>query len=73
MERYKEMCTLTKSKMSHEKLERAQVTKDQHDVQAIKDQCQDPFDIETVPSSLVHITTGQVASKDFEVSVKRVP
>jgi len=53
------------------------IGKDQRDVQAIKDfvkeQCQDPFDTENVPDTLVNITSGQVASKEVEESMKGVP
>ncbi|KAG0713197.1 hypothetical protein GWK47_016726 [Chionoecetes opilio] len=72
----KEMCTPTKSKNTHE-LGHARVTKDQNDVKVIKEyikeQCQDPFDLESVATSLVNITSGQVASEEVEESMKGVP
>jgi len=76
-ERFKEMCTPTKSKNTHEELGRARVTKDQNDVKVIKEyikeQCQDPFDLESVATSLVNITSGQVASEEVEESMNGVP
>jgi hypothetical protein len=75
-ERFHEMCSSKKSKNLHEELGSARMTKDQKDVQKIKDfikDCQDPFDIENVPVSLVNITSGQVASKEVEESMKGVP
>jgi len=62
------MCT-HKSKNLHEELRSTHI-------QAIKDfvreQCQDPFDIENVPDTLVNITSDQVASKEVEESMKGV-
>ena len=72
-ERFKEMCTPTKSKNTHEELARARVTKDQNDVNDIKEQCQYPFDLESVATSLVNITSGRVASEEIEESMKGVP
>ena len=61
----------------HEELGDARITQDQQDVKSIKDyitdQCQNPFDTEEVPAELVNITTGQIASKEVEVSMKLVP
>ena len=75
-ESFKQMCT-HKSKNPHEELGSTRIGKDQRDVQAIKDfvkeQCQDPFDIENVPDTLANITSGQVASKEVEESMKGVP
>ena len=71
------MCTPTKSKNTHEQLGRARVTKDQNDVKIIKayikEQCQDPFYLESVATSLVNITSGRVASEEVEKSMKGVP
>ena len=71
------MCTPTKSNNTHEELGRAQVTKDQNYdkviMEYIKEQCQDPFDLERVVTSLVNITSGRVASEEVEESMKGVP
>ena len=67
------MCTPTKSNNTHEELGRARVTKDQNDVKDIKEQCQNPFDLESVATSLVNITSGRVASEEVEESMKGVP
>ncbi|KAG0724955.1 hypothetical protein GWK47_039527 [Chionoecetes opilio] len=76
-ERFKEMCTPTKSKNTHEEHGHARVTKDQNDVKVIKEyikeQCQHPFDLESVATSLVNITSGQVASEEVEETMKGVP
>ena len=76
-ERFKEMCTPTKSNNTHEELGRARVTKDQNDVKVIKEyikeKCQDPFDLESVATSLVNITSGRVASEEVDESMKGVP
>ena len=53
------------------------MTKDQNYVKVIKEyikeQCQDPFDLESVATSLVNITSGRVASEEVEESMKGVP
>jgi len=70
------MCT-HKSKNPYEELGSARVGKDQRDVQAIKDfvkeECQDPLDIENVLDTLVNITSGQVTLKEVKESTKGVP
>ena len=70
-ERFKEMCTPTKSKNTHEELLRARVTKDQNDVkvvkECIKEQCQYPFDLESVATSLVEESMKGVPQKGLEM------
>ena len=35
--------------------------------------CQDPFDLDDVPDHLMNITTGQIASREVEDSMKGIP
>jgi len=76
-ERLKEMYASSKRLKLREKLGDARITQDQQDVKRIKDyitdQCQNPFDTEEVSVELVNITTGQIASKEVEESMKLVP
>ena len=39
----------------------------------ILSQCQDPFNHDDIPESLVNITTGQVASEEVENSLWNIP
>ena len=36
-------------------------------------QCHDPFDLDDVPDHLMNITTGQIASREVEDSMKGIP
>lgn len=67
---FKAMCQTTKSNKGHEEVGVARRCKDQGDVSRIKqfisEQCQNPFDTDVVPNSLVNIATGQVATKEVE-------
>ena len=51
--------------------------KDRKDVKDMKEylysQCQDPFDLDDVPDHLMNITTGQIASREVEDSMKGIP
>ena len=71
------MCQTTKSKNSHEELGAARQSKDQNDVTRIKEyisiQCQNPFNLDSVPAKLVNITTGQVATERVEKSLTEGP
>ena len=53
------------------------MTKDQNDVKVfkeyVKEQCQDPYHLASVATSLVNITSGRVASEEVEKSMKGVP
>ena len=76
-EAFKELCNSgTKGKL-HEELGNARSNKDRRDVQDIKEylysQCQDPFDLSTVPDHLMNITTCQMASTEVEDSTKCIP
>ena len=64
----KQMCTTTSAPHSHEELSRSRLARDVSDVgkvvKALQSQYQNPFDLQNVPSALINIVTGQVASKD---------
>jgi hypothetical protein len=74
---FKEMCQTAKARKSHEELGTTRRGKDQNDVTRIKgfisEQCQNPFDLDSVPTKLVNITTGQVATEDVEKSLTEGP
>lgn len=74
---FKSMCQTTKSKKGHKELGAARQTKDQNDVTRIKEyiseQCQNPFNLDSVPAKLVNITTGQVKTEEVEKSLKEGP
>lgn len=76
-ERFRTLCSSASTERAHDELGSAHMTKDQRHVLSIKEynkeQCQDPFVLETVPASLVNITTGQMASKDIEKSMRGIP
>ena len=39
----------------------------------IYSQCQDPFDLDDITDHLMNITTGQIASREVEDSMKGIP
>lgn len=61
----------------HKELGQARISRDKADVMAItdyiKDHCQNPFDLESIPKELVNITTGQIATKAVEESLTSIP
>ena len=61
-----------KSNQQHQELGKSRLTKDELDVARIMDvasQCQNPFDLQTVPSELINISTGHVASDELSNSL----
>ena len=72
-EAMKEMCTAAKGAEGHQELGAARLSRDAADVEKIHNtiatQYHNPFDLDTVPSSLVNIVTGQIASKSMEKSL----
>jgi hypothetical protein len=71
------MCINPGTSRFHDELGNARMEKDRKDVSSIKDfiqnQCQNPFDSDNIPSTLVNITTGQVATPEVAKSMKAVP
>ncbi len=67
------MCTIASTPDTHEQLGSSRMKKDASDVGKIIDasvgQYQTPFDLETVPTSLINIVTGQVATQEVEKSL----
>ena len=77
-ERFNDICSSPKPKKLHEELGGARIKQAQRHVQRIKDfledQWQNPFDLDDEAStSLINITTGQVASKAVEMSMRKIP
>ena len=69
-------CSETNGKL-HEELGTSRSNKDRKDVKDMKEylcsQCQDPFELNDVPDHLMNITTGQIASREVEDSMKGIP
>ncbi len=69
-EALKQMCTQPSTTDIHEDLSKARLARDVSDVNKVVDalttQYQNPFALDTVPSTLVNIISGQVASKEIE-------
>ena len=61
----------------HEELGTSRSNKDRKDAKDMTEylyiQCQDPFDLDDVPNHLMNITTGQIALREVENSMKGVP
>ena len=76
-DRLRELCVASKLPRGHEESGATRKSIDQQDVAKIKcyinEQCHRPFDLDDVPSDLVNITTGQVASKEVEKSMNALP
>ena len=73
-EALKGMCnTRSSTDETHAELGSSRLTRDASDVQTICDALnsdyQNPFDLDTVPTALINIITGQVASQDVEDSL----
>ncbi|KAL8601861.1 hypothetical protein ACOMHN_020596 [Nucella lapillus] len=72
-EAMKMMCTTASRPDIHEELGSSRMKRDASDVGKIIDalvgQYQNPFDLETVPTSLINIVTGQVATQEVEESL----
>ena len=75
-EAFKDLC-LTKKKQQHEELGPSRKAKDLDDVHRIQgyisNHCQDPFNLDEVPGSLINIVSGQVASAAVEESLGSLP
>jgi hypothetical protein len=75
-EAIKTMCTTASRTEIHEELGRSRLTRDASDVEkiddALVDQYQNPFDLDTVLISLINIVTGQVASQEVEKSLTKL-
>ena len=69
------MCTTTSRPDIHKELGSSRMKRDASDVGKIIDalvgQYQNPFDLETVPTSVINIVTGQVATQAVEESELR--
>ena len=75
-EAFKDLC-LTKTKQQHEELGPSRKAKDLDDVHRIQDyisnHCQDPFNLDEIPGSLINIVSGQIASAAVEESLGSLP
>jgi hypothetical protein len=66
------MCNKGHERSVHKELNPTRQTRDTQDVNKILDildQCQNPFDLETVPTRLVQIKTGRIANQAVEESL----
>ena len=69
------MCTTTSRPDIHEELGSSRMKRDASDVgkiiDALEGQYQNPFDLETVPTSVINFVAGQVATQEVEESQLR--
>ena len=76
-EAFKKRCNSETNGKLHEELGTSRSNKNIKDVKNMKEylysQCQDPFDLDDVPDHLMNITTGQIASREVEDSMKGIP
>ena len=74
MEAFKTFCSdSSSSDKPHEQLGKARMARDEHDICKIIEvagQYQNLFDLETVPSQLINIVTGHIASAEVSSSLK---
>ncbi|KAG1698813.1 hypothetical protein GQR58_005642 [Nymphon striatum] len=72
-EAFKDICVNHGFSLFHDELGNARMQQDRKDATNIKEfiqsQCQNPFDLDNIPSTLVNITTGQVATPEVEKSL----
>ncbi|KAG1676656.1 hypothetical protein GQR58_014151 [Nymphon striatum] len=72
-EAFKDICVKHGFSLFHDELGNARMQQDRKDATNIKEfiqsQCQNPFDLDNIPSTLVNITTGQVATPEVEKSL----
>ena len=63
---FHELCGRSSKGSSHEELGQTRQARDRSDVLSIKDyitdNCENPFDLDSVPNELVNISTGQIAT-----------
>lgn len=73
VESFTTLCnTKTRTNSSHPELAKSRLMKDEEDVSKIVEylsQCQNPFDLDSVPAELMNISTGQVASEGVRKSL----
>lgn len=76
-ESFKVMCQVGPKDKLHEELGNARLQRDGNDVNNMKEyianQCRNPFDLDDVTYSFMNITTGQVASREVQQSLKHIP
>jgi len=76
-EAFKNICNSSSKDKLHDELGDTRLRRDKKDVKEITEyllrQCQDPFNRDDVPESLINITTGQVASEKVENSLRNIP
>ena len=76
-EAFEDLCNSSSKDKLHDELGDTRLQRDKKDVKDITEyllsQCQDPFNHDDVPESLVNITTGQVASEKVENSLRNIP
>ena len=74
---FKSMLSCEKEDQHHPDFGPSRTERDQSDVVKILDgvlnQFENPFDLSTVPESLINITTGKVATKEIENSFTQIP
>ncbi|KAG1673349.1 Ankyrin-1 [Nymphon striatum] len=72
-EAFKDICVNHGFSLFYDELGNARMQQDRKDATNIKEfiqsRCQNPFDLDNIPSTLVNITTGQVATPEVEKSL----
>lgn len=73
-ESFKSLCNTTeRSNPHHAETNTGRMKRDENDVQKIQEfiaSHQNPFDLETVPSEMIHIISGKIADCDVSLSLK---
>ena len=76
-EAFKDLCNSSSKDKLHDKLGNTRLHREKKDVkdttEYLLSQCQDTFNHNDVPASLVNITTGQVAAEKVENSLRNFP
>jgi len=76
-ESFEQLCGGKSQDRVHDELGKTRLVRDRTDVQSVIDfiteNCEKPFDLESIPSKLVNIASGQIASKPVEQSLTSIP
>lgn len=76
-ESFKELCGGKSLGRSHDELGQTRKARDRNDVLSviayITDSCENPFDLNSVPSELVNISSGKIATKPVVQSLTTIP
>jgi len=76
-ESFEQLCGGKLQDRVHDELGKTRLVRERTDVQSVIDfiteNCEKPIDMESIPSELINITSGQIASKPVEQSLTSIP